>query len=91
MQNTRTLRAVQNTVARCLEGFKGATAYLADNWTVKATRQFKPDRRNSRETILVTVGRPNYAERKFIKLCRKAGEPFPVRKIQLRAYLKKNR
>lgn len=34
--------------------------------------------------IHLTIGRPNYAERKFIKLCQKAGEKFPIKKIQLK-------
>ncbi len=34
--------------------------------------------------ILLTYGRPNYQEREFIKKCIKAGEPFPVKKIQLK-------
>ena len=32
----------------------------------------------------VPVGKPNYRERKFIALCKEAGEPFPVKKTQWR-------
>ena len=32
--------------------------------------------------LLVSVGRPNYQERLFVKRCQKAGEPFPVKKIR---------
>jgi hypothetical protein len=40
--------------------------------------------RTKRQTeIVVTIGKPNYAERKFIELAKKAGEPFPIKKIQL--------
>ena len=38
--------------------------------------------------IVVTAGRPNYLARRFILACKKAGELFPVKKIQLR-YLPK--
>ena len=30
----------------------------------------------------VTIGRPNYRERLLIRQMRKAGEPFPVKRIQ---------
>jgi hypothetical protein len=33
--------------------------------------------------ISFTIGKPNYAERAFIKKCQRAGERFPVRRIQL--------
>ena len=54
--------------------------------TVKATRQRKPDGRTKTTTLIVTIGRPAYAERHFIKMCKRAGEPFPVRKVQLKFY-----
>jgi len=41
--------------------------------------------------MVLTIGRPNYAEREFIKLCKKAGEPFPVKKMQLKFYPKKKK
>lgn len=60
---------------------KTATKYVSPNMTIKATR-----RQQSRKAIevVVTIGKPNYAERQFIKACKKAGEPFPVKKIQLK-------
>lgn len=64
---------------------KKATLYLSPKQTIKITRQ-RHDRRASRHTYLLTVGAPNYAERIFIKSCIKAGERFPVKKIQLRHY-----
>ena len=65
---------------------RSAVKYISDKEVVKATRRFKPSKRNTREEVLLTIGRPNYAERKFIKLCKKAGEPFPVKKVQLKLY-----
>lgn len=81
-----TRNAVAKVVLAVLEcpDLKRATLYLDDNTTVKATRPLKYDGRNRAETLVVTVGAPNYAERKFIKLCRRAGEPLPVRKLQLK-------
>ena len=61
-----------------------ATKYVSPRMTVKATRRHKLDRRAPIQEFVVTVGRPNSRERHFIKALQKAGEPFPVRKIQLR-------
>ena len=68
---------------------KTATKYLDEKTVVHATWRRKPSGRNSREEIIVTFGAPNYADRVFIKKCKKAGESFPVKKIQFRAYPKK--
>lgn len=62
-----------------------ATKFLGPDLVVRATRPHKYDRRNRSNTVVVTVGKPNYREREFIKACRKAGEPLPVKKIQLQA------
>lgn len=59
-----------------------AIAYLAPNFVVKATAQRRQDGRDSRMTLLVTVGAPNFVERRFIKVCQKAGIVFPLRQIQ---------
>jgi hypothetical protein len=67
-------------------GARKATRYVSPRLVVKACRRHKPDRRNLRVEFVVTLGAPNYAEREFIKRCKKAGEPFPVRKIQLQFY-----
>jgi hypothetical protein len=68
---------------------KTATKFLDEKTVVHATWKFKPSGRNSREEIIVTFGAPNYLDRVFIKKYKKAGEPLPVKKIQLRAYPKK--
>ena len=78
--------AVQQTVGYVLKGFKKATKFVSPNFTVKATHQGKLDRSDKQDTILVTVGRPNYTERQFIKAAKLAGEPFPIRKVYLAAY-----
>lgn len=65
------------------------TLYVSPTLTVKASRMAydgdkkrgRFDRRNSRADIHLTVGAPNYEERRFIKAALKAGEPFPVKKL----------
>lgn len=67
-------------------GIVRATKYAHELETIKATRRTfrRAKGKPFSEEIIVTVGRPNYAERAFIKQCKKAGEPFPVKKIQLK-------
>lgn len=66
-----------------------ATVYYSPTLVFKATRRGKPDARDKRTELVLTIGRPNWADRKFIKLCVKAGEPFPVKRVQLRLYREK--
>ena len=63
---------------------KRATKYLDWKTTVKCTRQGKFDGRDRAQTVVVTMGAPNYEERIFLKLCKKAGCPMPVGKVQLK-------
>ena len=67
-----------------------ATKYLSPNLIVRGTRRAKPNLRNNIDIVL-TIGRPNYAERQFIKLAKKTGEKFPIRKVQLKPYSVKKR
>jgi hypothetical protein len=75
-------------LSSCLndKSVKSATYFHSPTEVATLTRQFKPDKRNSRETLILTVGKPNYLGRIFVASCKKAGEPFPVKKIQLRRY-----
>ena len=64
-----------------------ATKYLRKDWVIKITRKTFNKKLNStsnHQEFLLTIGRPNYLERIFIKQCLKAKEPFPIKKIQLK-------
>lgn len=61
-----------------------AIKYLSKALCIKATRRGKLDKRDKTVTVLVTIGKPAFREREFIKWCVKAKEPFPVRKLQVR-------
>lgn len=70
---------------------KQATKFLSPKLVVRVratTYKFRKgkrtDNRSNNETFTVTVGAPNYAERQFVKKLVAAGEPFPVKKIQLK-------
>ena len=68
-----------------------ATKFLSPVMVVKATRPHLFDRRSRGQTVVVTIGKPNYRERKFLKACKAAGEPLPVKKIQLQAPKKRKK
>lgn len=70
-------------------GAKRATVYLDEKTVVSCAARHKPDKRSKRVEVVIKAGAPNYAERQFIADCRKAGEPLPVRKVQLKWWPKK--
>lgn len=62
-----------------------AILYVSPTRTIKATRRrFKGKFGRRAVELIFTDGPPNYLERKRIKELKKVGEPFPVKKIQLR-------
>lgn len=66
---------------------KRATKYFAANDVVTATRKLykgRIDKRDKSIVIVLKIGRPNYAEREFIKQCKKVKEPFPIKRVQLK-------
>jgi hypothetical protein len=76
-------------LAECIlvAGAYKATKYISDKLTIKATlKRYKGKipRKGDALDIVFTVGKPNYEERDFIKMCKKVGEPFPVKKVQLK-------
>lgn len=66
-----------------------ATAYISEKRTVKATLQRRIDKRARSATVLVTIGAPNFVERRFIRICKKAGIAFPLNQIQWKFWPKK--
>lgn len=83
---------VARVVEACLEmGARRATVYLAPTTIVRATHRHKPHSRERTTELVLTIGAPNARERSFIRSCKRAGEPFPVRKIQLQWYRKPTR
>lgn len=66
-----------------------ATRYVSKKQVVRAVlRTYKAKKTNPTKEvdvqIILKIGRPNYVERDFIKKCVEAGEPFPVKKSQLK-------
>jgi hypothetical protein len=84
--------AVSRAVVSLLETeARKVTVFVSPELTVVATRQRKPRKNGRGETVLLTIGKPNFENRKFIKACLKAGEPFPVKKILLRWWPEKRK
>ena len=83
---------VEYAVASCLKilladkKLQKVTKYVSPKLTVKVTRRKYKRGGTDGQTYLTTIGAPNYAERLFVKSCTKAGEPFPVRKVQLKFF-----
>lgn len=69
-------------------GAKSATTYVTPQCVVKVTRRHKPRAKERHTEFVLSMGVPNYAERRFVKLCQRAGEPFPVAKPQLKFWKK---
>ena len=70
-----------------------ATEYRSPKFIVRAVRKLyhKKIRENHNVEIILSIGSPNYSEREFIKKCKEAGEPFPIKNIQLKFYNPKPR
>jgi hypothetical protein len=80
---------ITNVVNALLEnGAKTATKFISPKLVIRASQRLyrgKLPPSNSRSIdIVLTIGAPNYEAREFIKACKKAKEPFPIKKIQLR-------
>ncbi len=61
-----------------------ATKFLSETATVKATQRHRRRRHDKTREVIITFGAPNYAEREFIRKCKRAGEPFPIKRVQLK-------
>ena len=76
--------AMQCVAALAAPGTYRATKFLSEDFVVKVTRIHKKGRWERSRSFVLTVGKPNYAERQFLRKCKKAGEPIPVRRVQLK-------
>lgn len=64
---------------------KTATKYMSPRETIRMSQMtFKGKLQKGNLEIRITIGRPNYQAREFIKTALKAKEPFPIKKVQLK-------
>lgn len=71
-----------------------ATTYISEDTTVRATRKRYLKKRNidlraKSVDIILTIGKPNHAARKFIKICKKAKVSFPIKAVQIKFFPRK--
>lgn len=76
------MKVPRNAIARAVEtvletGCRKATVYLGSRMVVKCTARHKPDKRETAPSFVITMGAPNFAECRFIRLCFKAGKNLP--------------
>lgn len=85
MWDAQLARAVAQTVGMALQNkAHRATKYISPTFVVRATQRRLRGKLRKDVDLVVTAGRPNFIDRQFIKRANKAGEPFPVKKIQLK-------
>lgn len=75
-----------DVVGQIMLGAKRATKYVSPTLVYKATARHRIRRGARTVEMVVTIGKPNYAEREFIKVAKKAGETFPIKKVQIKAW-----
>lgn len=63
---------------------KKATKFLSPKLVIKATRRNKYDGREKSEVLIVTLGAPNFREKRYIETLKEAKVPFPVRRIRIK-------
>jgi hypothetical protein len=91
VQKQRDMKIPRNAITRvviCLleTESRRATMFLDEKTVVSACRRFKPRKSDHSVDLVLKLGNPNYREREFIAACKKAGEPLPVKKIQLKYF-----
>lgn len=72
-------KAVRTALAN--PSIRRATVIVSPTETVVVSRRHKFDRRSTRNEFVVTVGKPNYENREFIKAAKRGGEPFPIKRV----------
>lgn len=65
---------------------KRAVVYISPKEVVSVCRRFKPRTRDTRSDFVMKFGAPNVKEALFAKLALRAGEPFPIKKVQLQPW-----
>ncbi len=81
-----TRKAISQVIETILEGGAiQATKYFSETLIVRARRRTYGGKVVKGNTeILLTIGKPNYQEREFIKTCKRAKEPFPIKRVLIK-------
>lgn len=85
------MTAIERAVGAALvPEVRSATVYHSPTNRVTATRQHRRTEGRS-TTIIVTIGKPNFKQRAFVKKCKQAKVRFPIAAVQLTYWPKKRR
>lgn len=63
---------------------RSASYYPTPDAVVTVTRRHKRDKRKAIEEYVLTIGKPNFRGRAWVKLRVKSGKAFPLRELQVR-------
>lgn len=74
---SRAIRVAVETVLHT--GCRKATVFVDEGTVVTCTARFRPDNRRNMSDYVLTIGSPNFAGRRFVRLCKKAGVKLPVK------------
>jgi hypothetical protein len=88
------MKHIESTISALLNAeARKAIRYISERQIVRASRRLSRGRIDKRGNIEValTIGRPNYEERKAIRAFKRAGARFPVKKLALKFPKRKNR
>lgn len=75
---------IGNTVAALLntKTARQVTCIVDARLSIVATKRHKTRADAQRVEVVVTIGRPNFKSRALIRAAKRAGEPFPIKKLQ---------
>lgn len=87
------MKYLAQVIAALLDNkLRRATKFVSPTRVINAHRiSWKRGQDNRNIDIRIKIGVPNFHERKFIKDCIAAGEPFPVKKIKFAHFKSKKR
>lgn len=63
-----------------------ATKFISEKYIVRATRQLERKKLSNvgNLEITLTIGHPNYEERDYVRMCKKAHMHFPLKNVWLK-------
>ena len=88
-------KQIKNAVSQTVEALvtanaASATKFISPKLRVTATRRrYQGKIVKGNIEVLLVIGKPNAVNEKFIKQCKKAGEPFPIKKMKFKFPAKK--
>jgi len=88
------MKIPRNAISRAVEcvletGCRKATVYLDEKTVVTCTARFKPDKRRKSNDYVLSMGAPNFAGRRFVRLFKKSYGKAPSGEVAMKGWPKK--